>query len=376
MKKEVVTSFDAELFTQHLSKLTSFKTVTGQLEGFDEAMNFIQKQLSPEAHVQILPNNGEPILIASNRETKTPDVCFLVHVDVVAAKPHQFSMQVKDGVAYGRGVSDMKYSIPLGYALLNQLIKDNSELSFMFVVTSDEERGGFKGAGFLADTYQLKPKLLIVPDGGDNFVLINKSKGVCHLRIRKEGKPAHASRPWLGENALVPVIEVANQLIQTYKSANTTEGWHTTVNIGKLVGGESINQVASSAHLDLDFRFPPEDDSVESLTRKVIELCNQIDPELTVEVLATGSAPFTDIAHPALALFSKILTQKLEREIQVEGGYGSHDGRHLVDVPFIMTKPEGGDIHGDAEHINIQSVLLYYEIVLQFLQEYESTIKK
>lgn len=366
-----------DIFIHDLEKLVGFPTLTGQPEGFQEAMQFIQEQIDPRAHITLIPNNNEPILLASNKPTRSPDVLYLVHADVVAAQPHQFSMQVKDDIAYGRGVSDMKYSIPVGYGLLNELIENNSELSFMVAITSDEERGGFKGAGYLADEYQLSPRLLIVPDGGDNFVLINKSKGVCQLRVEMKGKPAHSSRTWLGENALVPIVRLTSRLLDEYEDANNREGWHTTMNLGKLEGGASITQVAAEAHLDLDFRFPPEHDSVDSLTQKVTALAREVDPKLNVEVLATGVAPFTDTKHPALQLFAQILSQQLGRSIETKGGYGSHDGRHFSKhgVPFIMTKPEGGDIHGDNEYINIDSVILFYEVLLQFLNNYLSLIK-
>ncbi len=365
-------------FIHDLKKLIGFPTLTGQPEGFQEAMAFIVKQINPKAHITLLPNDNEPILLACNKPTNSPDICYLVHVDVVAAQPDQFTMQIRDGIAYGRGVSDMKYSIPVGYALLNELIKNKSDLSFMLAITSDEERGGFKGAGYLADEYKLTPKLLIVPDGGDNFVIINKSKGVCHLKISKLGKPAHSSRPWLGENALISIINLASELIRQYENANKNEGWHTTMNIGKLDGGISINQVPSQAELYLDFRFPPESDSATSIIDKVTSCAQKIDSSLVVESIATGIAPYTDLSHPALQVFIQTLSQKLGRDIKTEGGYGSHDGRHFnkYGVPFIMTKPEGGDIHGDNEHINIDSVILLYEALLQFLKNYSQILKQ
>ncbi len=365
-------------FIHDLGMLVAFPTLTGNSEGFSEAMTFIQNQIDPKAHITLLPNNNEPILLACNKPTKSPDVCYLVHVDVVAAQKHQFLMQVVDGIAYGRGVSDMKFSIPIGYNLLNELIKNKSDLSFMLIVTSDEERGGFKGAGYLADEYKVTPKLVIVPDGGDNFVIINKSKGVCHLKISMQGKPAHSSRPWLGENALVPIIKLAQKLANEYENANRNAGWHTTMNIGKLEGGISINQVPSEAQLYLDFRFPPEFDSSDSILQKVTSFAQKIDTRLTIESIATGIAPYTDLAHPALKLFIKTLSKKLGREILNEGGYGSHDARHFnkYGIPFIMTKPAGGEIHGDKEHLDIDSAILLYDSLLQFLNDYSLTVKK
>lgn len=369
-------SMSREKFISDLSMLISFPTITGQPEGFAEAMAFVREQISSQAHVELIENNGEPILLASNKPGKNPDICYLVHIDVVNAKPEQFSMMVEGNTAIGRGVSDMKYSIPLGYSLLNDLINLDSGLSFMLAITSDEERGGFNGAGFLADEYGLRPGIVIVPDGGDNFVLINKSKGVCHIRVSKVGVPAHSSRPWLGENALAPIVELASELFDEYQEANSKDGWQTTMNIGRLQGGISINQVAPSAELDLDFRFPPETDSVERLTEKVKKLASGIDTNLKVEILATGTASFSDLKHPAMRLFMQTLQSALGREMVVEGGLGSHDGRHFnkLGIPFIMTKPDGGDIHGDQEYLDIDSTMFFYRELLRFLQSYELLI--
>lgn len=362
-----------ENFISDLTQLVSFQTLSGQKNGFLEAITFIQERVSPLSHVTVLPNNNEPIFLASNKKTMSPDICYMTHVDVVAGKPHQFIMEVKDGNAYGRGVSDMKFSIPVGYSLLNDLINRSAKLSFMLVVTSDEERGGFKGAGYLANEYGLTPKLIIIPDGGDNFVLIDKSKGVCKMRVSMEGRPAHASQPWLGMSALEPVIKLSSQLIDTYKQANSHKGLQTTLNLGKINSGISSNQVPPHAELFLDFRFLPEHDTVESLMQQVSLLAKKIHPEVKVEVTAVGVPAITDIDHPALQLFMRTLSQNLAREIEVGVGYGSHDGRHFSSkgVPFIMTKPNGGDIHGDHEYINIDSVLLFYKTLNDFLMLYE-----
>ena len=40
-------------FIHDLEKLVSFQTLTGKPEGFQEAMTFIQEQISPQAHIQL-----------------------------------------------------------------------------------------------------------------------------------------------------------------------------------------------------------------------------------------------------------------------------------------------------------------------------------
>jgi acetylornithine deacetylase/succinyl-diaminopimelate desuccinylase-like protein len=44
----------------------------------------------------------------------------MVHIDVVAGRDDQFEMKVEGNRAIGRGTCDMKFSIPLGIALLKE----------------------------------------------------------------------------------------------------------------------------------------------------------------------------------------------------------------------------------------------------------------
>ena len=361
-----------EQFIKDLSKLTSLKTLTSDTEENKKALNFIESKISSKAIVKRIKNGNVECLVASNTDTKNPDVCFLVHVDVVAGKPEQFTMKMKKGTAYGRGVSDMKFSIPIGYTLLNDLTETKSNLSFVFVVTTDEETGGFQGAAYLAKQYKFKPKILIVPDGGDDFVFINKAKGVCALRIDSVGKPAHASRIWDGKNALEPLIKLCNEVLNRYEKNNQKESMKTTVNIGKMEGGISVNQVCPEAYCTLDFRFS-DTTSFQEIFTEVKALAKKIDPSLKVSVYSIGAPTSVDKNNPIVKLFIKNMENSIGRKIEIKPTYGASDARHFahLNAPVLMIKPNGGDIHGDNENIDIDSCLLFYEATLNFLRELE-----
>lgn len=361
-----------EQFIKDLSQLISFKTLTADKEENRKVLDFIQSKINQKAIVKRIKNGTTECLIASNIDTKNPDVCFLVHVDVVAGKPEQFTMSIKKNVAYGRGVSDMKFSIPLGYSLLNDLLNIDSTLSFSFVVTTDEETGGFQGAAYLANNYKFKPKVLLVPDGGDNFVFVNKSKGVCALKIESIGKSAHASMIWDGKNAFVPLIKLCNEVLNRYEKNNQKESMKTTVNIGKMEGGISVNQVCPSAYCTLDFRFS-NTTSFQEIFNDVKRLAKKIDPSLKISVHSQGSPTSVDKNNSLVKLFIKTMEQSIGRKIEIKPVYGASDARHFaqLNAPVLMIKPYGGDIHGDNEHIDIDSCLLLYEAMLTFLKEVE-----
>ena len=361
-----------EQFTEDLSRLVSFKTLTTDIDQNRKALDFIESKISKKAIVKRIKNGNAESFIASNIDTRDPDVCFLVHADVVAGKPAQFKMTIKKGIAYGRGVSDMKFSIPMGYALLNELIESGLNISFAFVVTTDEETGGFEGAAYLAKQYKLRPKVLIVPDGGDDLIFVNRSKGVCALRIDATGTPAHSSRIWDGKNALEPIIALCGAVLKRYKQNNRRESWKTTVNIGIIKGGISANQVCPEAYAILDFRFP-ETTTFKAIRDEVSTLAKEIDASLKISTHSIGSPTSVDIKDPIVNMFIRCFEKSAGKNIRIKGTYGASDARHFADlnIPILMIKPIGGDIHGDNENISIDSCLLFYRALQDFLGELE-----
>ena len=204
-------------FIKQLKKIVSFPTLSTDLETNLLLFEYLKTLINPQAQIKTIINGNAAILIASYQDDKNSDLAYLVHSDVVSAGDDQFKMKVDQDHLIGRGTSDMKYSIPVGVALLNELIAKKSELSFALVVTSDEEIGGFGGADYLAKKANFRPTAIIVPDGGNNFDFIDKSKGVCQLLIKAKGVPAHASTPWEGDNALVKLVKLASLLLKKFE---------------------------------------------------------------------------------------------------------------------------------------------------------------
>jgi len=349
-------------FLDQLTKLVAIKTITGNLKANQRGLDYIETLINSKAKIKRLTNQNNSILIAGNTNTKQPDYTYLVHLDVVPGKPEQFKLKQQGDKILGRGVSDMKFSIPLGVALLNELLQQQTTLKFNLVITTDEEAGGFLGAGYLAKDYQLRPKVLIVPDGGSEDIFVSKSKGVCQLNIKSIGQPAHASQPWLGKNALEPLVKLASQLSEKYASNNQQETWATTMNLGQLHGGSATNQICPEAELKIDFRFP-ETESVETITQEVKKMAKVIDLGLEIEHGSTGLPTYTDANLPIVQTFIKNLKAELGHKIRVKGECGASDARHFAPykTPILMVKPKGGNIHADSEWLSISSTLKFYQ---------------
>lgn len=359
-----------QVFLDQLSKLIECRTLPGDIAENARALDYVSQWLGEGIALKRIKNGKAEIFIAGNSDAMSPDIAYMVHMDVVAGKSEQFTMKVDGDRLLGRGVSDMKFSIPIGVALLNELIEQKSKLGFALVITTDEEVGGFDGARYLVESMGFTPKVLIVPDGGDNLIFVDKAKGVCQLIVSSRGSPAHASRPWMGKNALDPIAKIAAELVNEYGETNKKESWLTTMNIGVIAGGVSTNQVCPEAVMKLDFRFP-ETESVEKILNKVKEIAAKagVGGGVTVELSSTGQPTFTDVNLSIVKDFIQTLEKKVGQKIEIKPTYGASDARWFADhkTPVLMIKPLGGEIHSDNEWISLSSCLKFYEGLKSFL---------
>lgn len=351
-----------KIFLEQLSKLVSFKTVTGDVKSNQEALEYVASLIDPSAKIKLISNQTRQILLAGNTESKKPDYTYLVHIDVVPGEATQFTVKQTGDLLYGRGVCDMKFSIPVGVALLNEIIQTKSNLKFQLAITTDEETGGYTGAKYLVDEYQLRPAVVIVPDGGNEGLIVNKSKGVCQLIITTQGKTAHASQPWNGQNAITPLIKLASKLIEKYDANNTKECWETTMNLGQINGGSAVNQVCSEATLKIDFRYP-QTDSADNIIKEVKKIAKEIDEKFSIEPGSMGLPTYTDGALPIVQKFAKNLESEMGVKVEIKGECGASDARFFApfNTPILMSKPKGGQIHSDDEWLSLGSTLKFYQ---------------
>lgn len=359
---------DKQTFTNQLNRLITFETVTGNVIENSKALDYVEGILPKNYFVKRIKNKNAEILIASNTKSLSPDVGYLVHMDVVSGRPDQFRPIVNGDKIYGRGTSDMKFSIPIGIALLD--FANENKIKFTLVITTDEETGGYEGGLYFAENIRFKPSCLIVPDGGEKLNFVNKSKGVCQVIVESEGKTAHASRPWAGANAIEPLIRLTSKLIEKYGKNNIRPNWNTSMNIGLVEGGKSINQVCNRAVIKFDFRYP-ETDSSERIVEEIKNLAKKAGGNLQVTTASVGMPTFTDINLPVVNDFILAMGRVYKRKILIKETYGASDARHFskFNIPILMMKPIAGEMHSEDEWISISSCLKFYEGLKVFIDK-------
>lgn len=117
-------------------------------------------------------------------------------------------------------------------------------------------------------------------------------KGGVWLKICVKGRIAHASRPWLGENAFEKGVQLAYMILSELKPRITgrvsrydfhdQESRRATMELGGYVkGGEKINVIPGSFCFSIDRRVLPDEDTQEAY-REIAEFIEAKSKELGV----------------------------------------------------------------------------------------------
>jgi succinyl-diaminopimelate desuccinylase len=319
-----------------------------------------------QAEVRRIEHENVPSVLVPPRDGRAP-VLLMSHIDVVSATPEQFEPFEKDGKLYGRGSLDDKYAVALSLVLLKEHLKElarqgksQESLSFGLLITSDEEMGGFQGAGRILQG--LDTDFVIVLDGGSPDAIIVKQKGFVKLRLVSEGRTAHGSQPWLGENAIEQVIDDYVKLRGLFDRSGP-DHWHRSVNLSILHSGrpgqaESFNQVPDHAEAILDVRYTEQDD-LDALVRRLREeLRSDVHVEASGPVFEGGESPY--------------LGRLLEIAPRARLGFthSASDARFLTEygIPGVVWGADGDDsAHSAEEHVNLHSVRRLYDMLDAFL---------
>ncbi len=347
-----------------LAKLISIPSVTADAAACQEIIDFARSELKPLGlfFTESKPGAERPWFYATTQDTKTPDILLAAHLDVVPAPPELFVMQKRGGKLYGRGVYDMKVAAACYLELFKTHADRLGQLNIGILFTTDEEYMGLSTSDALKTG--LRPKAAFLPDGGDNWLVEKRAKGLYGIELIARGKAAHGSRPWEGENALHKLLDAIQILRSKYPSTKPSDS---TLTVNQLNAGEAINQLADYASVMLDFRSFSKKD-LTNYKLLVMELAKKYN--LEANILAAGEPLLFNPEAPGVQSFLSALRGFTGNdEVQYCESYGASDGRYFAEygVPCIIMEPHGGGRHAPGEWLQADDLSKYYRLLEQWL---------
>lgn len=243
-----------------LENLVKFNTIKDKEN--KEILDYIENTL---ISIGFKTEKRDKFLIMYNKENA--QLGFLGHTDTVEFtdnwKYNKFDLTKIGNKIYGLGVCDMKSGIAAIISAISQIDFKNFDKGMKLYFTYDEEIG-FSGIKDVINYENKFPSTMIIGEPTNNEIMIG-SKGLMEYKIIFKGVKTHSSTPEKGKSAIMSAISFINELNIFYENKlkqdlnPNFEIPYTTMNIGKINGGSSINSVPDSCEVLIDFRTTDEE---------------------------------------------------------------------------------------------------------------------
>ena len=358
-------SYQRELLDR-LELLVNIDSGTGQIEGINSIMLYLEQWLRDIGFaVELHPSDLYGKNLVARRQGQGGGYLRLLligHVDTVypqgsvAIQP----FHMRDGVAFGPGVIDMKSGVLQGIYTLQALVESGFEeySELILVFNNDEEVGSAGSATLIREIAQQVDVGLVLEPSRAIEVVTKARKGADKYVMDVIGVPAHSgAEPNRGRSA---VIEMAHKMIAVHSLNSMFPG--VTFNVTRISSSEQLNVVPDAARCHI---------SVRAYTERGLDLAAE-----ALEQIAKGcSIPGTQtrlkrirgrIAYEAtpkimrLVEMAQVEAQGLGIDLVAESKGGVSDGNLLMEVgvPALDSLgPAGGGMHDlKREYLRVDSI--------------------
>ena len=347
-----------------LTKLISFKTISGNHEEVKKVYDFIKSYLGDKFVFKHFEYNGfQSLLISNKKELNNFNTLFNGHIDVVNANITEFTTKIDGDKLYGRGSIDMKGQI----ACILHLLKNNTfNKTVGFLLTSDEEIGGHNGVEKILQDYNLSADLVIVADAGENFKFVQSQKGLLQADILISGISAHSSTLNLGVNAIINTVKLYEELCNKFNlNPNEPINENISINLSKLNSGEAYNKVPDNAICALDIRYI--NISPNEIKNALDYVCNKY--KSTYKIINYASPFVCDLENKNIQNFILACEEFLGRKLEMIDENGASDIHYFSEnkFPAVSINPEGYNLHSNDEYVILSSLYKFEKMLLYYL---------
>ncbi len=353
-----------------LSKFIKLQTIFGNISAQKEALKVIEKNLPSIFSAEYLSNKNIHSAYFYPNDKKKVDILLSAHIDVVPAKKEMFRLKKRGDKLFGRGTFDMKGPLVGLIESLRLYYQNSDKLNIGLLVTSDEEKGGFNGTKYFLDKNKLiKPKVVIIPDGGNNFEIVVEEKGILNIELSYQGKSAHSARPWEGDNAVIKLLKVLNKIIKRFPS-DKESNWKTTATISFIeTKAEAGNVVPCFAKAKINFRFIDKDNP-----QKILNFIKKLNKKIKIKINVCEKALKISLADKYLHLFKNTIKSCTNKLPELKKYHSTCDARFFTErnIPVIISRPLGGGAHAENEWISFKNLNKFVEILIDFYKKLEN----
>jgi glutamate carboxypeptidase len=297
------------------------------------------------------------------------EILVLAHADTVwpVGQIVRMPFYVQANRLYGPGVLDMKAGLVMIIKALGALhslnVKPQKRISIF--VNSAEETGHPAAHDLIRKLARKASLVLCLEPALPGGALKLERKGRLVVRLDVHGRSAHGGSPEKGTSAIEELVAQLSRL----KRLRTGE---TTVNIGRIGGGDKVNVVADKAWALLDVRFWKASDR-----DRVLKILREAVPTLRgarLKVSVESSTPPMEKTKASERLFVRAREIASGMGLTLKGGRtgGGSDASIAagLGIPTLDgLGPDGDGLHAEHEHLLLSSFVERTALLTELLKD-------
>ncbi|QGM31194.1 M20/M25/M40 family metallo-hydrolase [Bacillus sp. N3536] len=318
------------------------------------------KQMDFTIEVKENKEFGNNILIM-HKEAVKPEILLIAHMDTVfpigTAAERPFT--IKNGLAFGPGVADMKASqVTLLYAMKYLYEKKDAAMkNVIIILNSDEEIGSPTSRELIEEISKNVKYALVMEPARKDGSIVSSRRGGGRYTLHVHGRSAHSGvAPEEGRSA---IEELAYKTIKLNHLTDHEQG--ISVSVGIVEGGDAVNMIPDSATGYVDVRVESDEQSLE-IAKKIESICSVPDvPGTTIDLEGGITRPpmepdeknqkLLEIVKEVGNSFGLIVTDS-----HTGGGSDASFPSHLGVATIDGVGPIGGKLHNEGEYLEIDSL--------------------
>ncbi len=291
---------------------------------------------------------NRPIVLMGHCDTVFPD-------GTVAQRPFRI-----DGIqAFGPGVADMKAGLVMNSFVLAALRRFGAPCPLVGLYTADEEIASPSSRPVIEAEAKDARAVFNAEPGRPSGNLVSRRKGAAFIELEVTGRAAHSGAAHA--DGVSAIEAMARKIQRLHKLTDYDLG--TTVNVGLVQGGQSVNTVAPRATAGIDVRFPTLN-IMEKILAEVREILNYSElPGSESRILREGNFLPLEQDEASRALLDAYARSAASLGMPGVGGEatgGSADSGFTaaLGTPTLCgTGPIGGNAHTDDEWCRLDTLV-------------------
>lgn len=291
---------------------------------------------------------NRPIVLMGHCDTVFPE-------GTVAQRP----FRIDGAQAFGPGVADMKAGLVMNTFVLGALQQFGAPCPLVGLYTADEEIASPSSRPVIEAEAKGARAVFNAEPGRPSGNLVSRRKGAAFIELEVTGRAAHSGAAHA--QGVSAIEAMARKIQRLHKLTDYDLG--TTVNVGLVNGGQSVNTVAPRATAGIDVRFPTLN-IMEKILGEVREICNCCEfPGSDSRILRQGNFLPLEQDEASRALLDAYARSAAGLGMQgvageATGGSADSGFTAALGTPTLCgTGPVGGNAHTDDEWCRLDTLV-------------------